>query len=81
MNLAQHLSTKAQSFGQKTAIKFKQQERTFSQLDQQIKKAAAVLVALHINKGDRVALLLPKGWEFIEIYLGRLESWGRHSTP
>ncbi|MGC1404924.1 MAG: AMP-binding protein [Thermodesulfobacteriota bacterium] len=72
MNLAQILSEKAQAFGQKTAIQFIQQELTFFELDRRIKKAAGVLMALNINKGDRVALLLPKGLEFIEIYLAAL---------
>lgn len=72
MNLAQILSEKAQGFGQKTAIRFMQKEVTFFDLNQRIKKAAGVLMALNVSQGDRVALLLPKGLEFIEIYWAAL---------
>jgi malonyl-CoA/methylmalonyl-CoA synthetase len=72
MNLAQLLSEKAQGFGPKTAVKFDHQKKTFEELDQQIKKAAGVLKYLGLNKGDRLALLLPKGLEFIETYLAAL---------
>ncbi|MBA4392516.1 MAG: o-succinylbenzoate--CoA ligase [Desulfobacca sp.] len=72
MNLAQILSQRAKIFGRKTAITFKKQERSFVEMDQQIRKTAGVLKKFHLGKKDRVALLLPKGWEFIEIYLGAL---------
>jgi malonyl-CoA/methylmalonyl-CoA synthetase len=72
MNLAQILSQRANIFGRKTAIQFKKQERSFIEMDQQIKKAVDVLKAFNLGLGDRVALLLPKGLEFIEIYLATL---------
>ncbi len=72
MNLAQVLSEKAKIFGPKTAIKFKKKEPSFAELNQDIKKAAGVLKDFNIGPGDRVALFLPKGLEFIEIYLAAL---------
>lgn len=72
MNLAQILSEKAQGLGRKTAIRFNRQEYTFLELDQRVKKAAGVLMGLNLSKGDRVALLLPKGLEFVELYLAAL---------
>ena len=72
MNLAQILSEKAQTFGPQTAIQINKQERSFADLDRQVKKAAEVLINLNIRKGDRVAFLLPKGLTFIEYYLATL---------
>jgi malonyl-CoA/methylmalonyl-CoA synthetase len=72
MNLVQILSEKAQIFGSKTAVQFNQQERSFADLDRQVEKAAEILKDLNIRKGDRVALILPKGLEFIELYLATL---------
>ena len=72
MNLAQILSEKAQTFGPKTAIRIKNQWTSFADLDRQVKKAAEVLINLNIRKGDRVALILPKGLTFIEFYLATL---------
>lgn len=72
MNLAQILIEKTHDASQKTALQFKDQQRTYGDLNQQIKKAARVLMDLTIIKGDRVALLLPKSLEFIEFYLATL---------
>lgn len=72
MNLAQILIEKAHDVRQKIALRFKDQQRTYGDLNQQIKKAARVLMDHRIIKGDRVALLLPKGMEFIEFYLAAL---------
>ena len=80
MNLAQVLSDKARTFGPKTAIRFCEQDRSFTDLNRQVKKAAGVLMDLNIRKGDRVALLLPKGLDFIELYLAVL-SLGAIALP
>ena len=79
MNLAQILSEKAQTFGPKPAVQFKNQWTSFADLDQRfVKKAAKVLINLNICKGERVALLLPKGLTFIK-FTWRL--WGRGPLP
>jgi malonyl-CoA/methylmalonyl-CoA synthetase len=80
MNLAQVLSEKAQIFGPQTAIQFKNQRTSFSNLDRQVKKAAEVLINFNVCKGDRVAFLLPKGLTFIEYYLATL-SLGAIALP
>ena len=80
MNLAQILSEKAQTFGPKTAIRIKNQQTSFADLDLQVKKATEVLTNLNIRKGDRVAFLLPKGLTFIEYYW-RPWGWGPLLCP
>lgn len=80
MNLTQILLQKARAYGPKTAVHFRKQDTSFDDLDRQVKKAAGVLMDLNIHKGDRVALLLPKGLEFIELYLAVL-SLGAIALP
>jgi len=80
MNLAQVLSEKARAFGPKTAVRFCEQDRSFADLDRQVKKAAGVLMDLNIRQGDRVAFLLPKSLDFIELYLAVL-SLGAIALP
>ena len=80
MNLAQILLDKAQTFGPKTAVRFREQDRSFADLDRQVKQAAGVLKNLNIRQGDRVAFLLPKGLELIELYLAAL-SLGAIALP
>ena len=80
MNLARILSERARTFGTKTAILYNKQQITFAELDQRIKKTAEILRYLKINQGDRVALLLPKGLEFIETYFAVL-SLGAIALP
>ncbi len=72
MNLAQTLIENRFGLGDKIAIRFSHRDLSYSDLQQQIGRSAAALQELGISMGDRVALLLPKGLEFIELHLAAL---------
>jgi len=72
MNLARVLAEKARLAPSKVALQFEQQKRTYQELQEGVGKGAALLKTLEIKKGDRIALLLPKGLEFVELYLAAL---------
>jgi malonyl-CoA/methylmalonyl-CoA synthetase len=72
MNLTQELLKNKSLIALKPAIRFRDRILTYQDLDQNTKRSASVLKAMGITGGDRVALLLPKGLEFIELHLGAL---------
>ena len=72
MNLTQTLLENSSAHGGKIAIRFNHWNISYAALQQRTRVAAAALKALGIAKGDRVALLLPKGLEFIELHLAAL---------
>ncbi|MBN1102570.1 MAG: AMP-binding protein [Deltaproteobacteria bacterium] len=72
MNLAQVLMEENPVAQEKTAIRFTDQKTTYKEVRQQVERSAAALHQLGIARGDRVALLLPKGLEFIELNLAAL---------
>lgn len=72
MNLTQFLLKNKSALDLKTAIRFQDRVLSYQDLDQQTGRSAAALLELGISKGDRIALLLPKGLEFIEIHLAAL---------
>ena len=43
---------------------------TFAELDERANRSAHVLAELGLSKGDRVAVLLPNGHHFVEIFYG-----------
>ncbi len=72
MNLTQTLLENKHGLGGKTALRINHRDLFYPELQQQIGHSAVALRGLGIAKGDRVALLLPKGLEFIEIHLAAL---------
>ena len=72
MNLTQELLKNKSLIALKPAIRFRDRILTYQDLDQNTKRSASVLKAMGITGGDRVALLLPKGLEFIELHLAAL---------
>jgi acyl-CoA synthetase (AMP-forming)/AMP-acid ligase II len=46
---------------------------TFAELDERATRSAHVLAELALSKGDRVAVLLPNGHHFVEIFYGPRE--------
>jgi acyl-CoA synthetase (AMP-forming)/AMP-acid ligase II len=53
---------------------------TFAELDERATRSAHVLAELALSKGDRVAVLLPNGHHFVEIFYraaraGKRRSW------
>jgi acyl-CoA synthetase (AMP-forming)/AMP-acid ligase II len=43
---------------------------TFAELDERANRSANALAQLGLSKGDRVAVLLPNGHHFVEIFYG-----------
>jgi malonyl-CoA/methylmalonyl-CoA synthetase len=72
MNLTQFLLKKKSALVLKTAIRFQDRVLSYQDLDQHVGRSAAALQQLGISKGDRIALLLPKGLAFIELHLAAL---------
>jgi malonyl-CoA/methylmalonyl-CoA synthetase len=80
MNLAQVLSESSRKYQGKPAILFEGRTYTFLGIDEEIRKRAVWLKNLDIQKGDRVAIQLPKSMEFIFIHLAVL-SLGAITLP
>ena len=72
MNLTQTLFENKFGLGGKIALRINHRDLSYPELQQQIVHSAVALQGLGIAKGDRVALLLPKGLEFIELHLAAL---------
>lgn len=72
MNLAQVISRTYARHPGKTAIAFQGRRYSYDELNEEIRKRALLLTRLGIRRGDRVALRLPKGMEFIFLHLAAL---------
>ena len=72
MNLTRFLLKNRSDLNLKTAIRFEDRVLSYQDLGQHTGRSAAALQELGISKGDRVALILPKGLEFIELHLAAL---------
>ncbi|MBI5586166.1 MAG: AMP-binding protein [Deltaproteobacteria bacterium] len=72
MNLTQTLLENKAAAGDKIAVRYHLEDLSYFGLLQKTRAAAGVLGSLGISNGDRVALLLPKGLEFIELHLAVL---------
>ena len=72
MNLTRELLKNKSPIALKPAILFRDRILSYHDLEQNIKHSAATLKELGIAKGDRVAILLPKGLEFIDLHLAAL---------
>lgn len=72
MNLTQTLLENKSDLGDKIALRFNRRNISYLDLHQRTRDAAGALRPLGISRGDRVALLLPKGLEFIELHLAVL---------
>lgn len=73
MNIAHALERHAYINGNKTAVIFKEKEYTYQQVNQKVDQYAHVLLSLGVKKGDRVAVWLPNGMEFIYSFYGVLK--------
>ncbi len=76
MNLPQVIAHSFHRYRGKKAIQFEGKNYTFGQMDEEVRKRAGWLKKAGVRKGDRVALLLPKGMEFIFFHLGALSIGG-----
>ncbi len=80
MNIAKMLSDTARQYADKPAIRFRNAAYTFGEIDAHIGRATAYFQNAGIGKGDRVALQLPKGMEFIYLHFGAMAA-GAISLP
>jgi malonyl-CoA/methylmalonyl-CoA synthetase len=72
MNLARVLSEACKKYGDQRAVVFEGKKYTFREIDEEVRRRAIWLRTLGIQKGDRIALQLPKSMEFLFIHLGVL---------
>jgi malonyl-CoA/methylmalonyl-CoA synthetase len=80
MNLAQVLSESFVKYSDKTAVVFEGQGYRFKEIDEEIRRRAAWFQKMGVQQGDRIALQLPKGMEFIFLHLAVL-SLGAMTLP
>jgi long-chain acyl-CoA synthetase len=74
MTLGQMLAQTAERLPNKTAIRFRDQETTYADFDKRANQVANGLIALGIQPGDRVALLIHNLPLFMEAYYGILKA-------
>jgi len=72
MNLARILSESAAGFGEKAAIAFSGRTYSFLDVDRGVAQYARLLKCIGAGKGDRIAILLPKGMDFLFVHLADL---------
>ncbi|MBN2808146.1 MAG: AMP-binding protein, partial [Deltaproteobacteria bacterium] len=76
MNLARTLHQTALEYDRKPAIIFSEKSFSFSEIDREVGRYAAVLKKLGIRPGDRVAFQLDKCMDFIFLHLANLSIGG-----
>ncbi len=76
MNLLEMLKNTVKQYADKTAIVLGEQRVSYAELDEASSKVANALRELKVEKGDRVAMLLPNGPEFAVICLGIIKAGG-----
>ena len=72
MNLARVLSEACKKYGDQRVVFFEGKKYTFREIDEEVRRRAIWLKTLGIQKGDRIALQLPKSMEFMFIHLAVL---------
>jgi len=80
MNLAKVMAQTFREYPSKPAIIFEGRPYCFREVDEEVRKRALWLRKVGINKGDHVAIQLPKSLEFIFLHLAVL-SVGAVSLP
>ena len=68
MNVGSLFQRHARYRGDRTAFVFDQTRLTYKELNENINRVANALLELGVNKGDKVATLLPNSQELYEIY-------------
>jgi len=76
MSLKLMLEEAAKRYGKKTAIVLSDRRLSYAELDEASNKVANTLISMGVNKGDRVAMLLPNIPEFAIIYFGIVKAGG-----
>lgn len=80
MNVGKVLGETAQRFPHKTAVIFKDEKISFSDLDLMATRLANKLQGLDIKKGDRVAIVLPNSSQWVVAYFAMMKL-GAISAP
>ena len=68
MGVGNILRRSAANFPEKTALVFEERRITYGELDRRVNRVANGLLQAGLRKGDRIAVLLHNGPEFIELY-------------
>jgi len=76
MNLKLMLEEAVRQYGGKTAVALGGRKLSYTELDEASNKVANALIKMGVEKGDRVALLLPNSPDFVAIYFGIVKSGG-----
>ena len=74
INLKQMLEETVRRYGRKTAFIVRDRRVSYTEIDQASNKIANALIKAGINRGDRIAMLLPNGVEFINVYFGIIKA-------
>jgi carnitine-CoA ligase len=64
------VEARARASGNQTAVIVCDQAMTYAELDGRANQAANLLRALHVGRGDKVAVMLPNCWEFVALWAG-----------
>lgn len=70
------LSESARKHADQTCIYYNGKKMTYREVDEESSKFASALVSMGLNKGDRVALVLPNTPQFVISYYGTLKAGG-----
>jgi long-chain acyl-CoA synthetase len=76
VNLKLMLEEAVSQYRDKTAIVLGERRVSYAQLDEESNKVANALINMGVTKGDRVAMLLSNGPEFVSIYFGIVKIGG-----
>ena len=74
MTLNQMLDERAAELGDKTAIFFRDEEITYSQLNDRTRAIASGLMEMGVEKGNNVAMLIPNRVEFMYAFFGVMKA-------
>jgi len=80
MNLAHHLETSARFFPNHPAVRERDKETSYGELDEKANRIASALVKLGIEPGDRIALCAPNSADWMAFYFGILKMGGVATT-
>ena len=69
MNLTETLLESSKKYGDKPAVIFEGRTYSFKDINKGVRRYALWLKEMGIRKGDRIALQLDKGMEFVFLHL------------
>jgi long-chain acyl-CoA synthetase len=72
MTVHELVEARAAELGDKTFVLFKEDEVSFSELAERMRRVAGGLAKLGLGKGDKIALLLPNCLEFLYSFFGAM---------